>query len=115
MALAKLDPDPPAVARAREFLDPHLAVPSHMADAARHVHLSATCFCKMCKQTTGMTFTECLTRARAEKAKPLLADPNRRVPEVVYESGFESIPHFNRLFKRPTGLPPTRYRASLRG
>lgn len=115
LTLAKLDTDPPAVALAREFLDQHLAEPIHMPDAARHVHLSATYFCKMFKQTTGMTFTECLTRARVEKAKRLLADPNRRVTEVVYESGFESIPHFNRVFKRHTGLPPTSYRASLRG
>jgi AraC-like DNA-binding protein len=40
------------------------------------------------------------------------SDPARRVSEVVYESGFESIPHFNRVFKRYTGLPPTAYRAA---
>lgn len=45
-----------------------LAEPIHMPDAAHHVHLSAAYFCKMFKHATGMTFTECLSRARGEKA-----------------------------------------------
>lgn len=114
LGAARFETDPSAVALAKEFLEQHLAEPIHMPDAAHHVHLSAAYFCKMFKHATGMTFTECLSRARVEKAKLLLADPARRVTEVVFESGFESIPHFNRVFKRYTGMAPTGYRASLR-
>jgi methylphosphotriester-DNA--protein-cysteine methyltransferase len=48
--------------------------------------------------------------------KPNACSPTPPVAktEVVYESGFESIPHFNRVFNRCTGLPPTAYRAALR-
>ena len=41
-------------------------------------------------------------------------DPNVRVTDVAFATGFQSIPHFNHLFKRYTGLTPNGYRASLR-
>jgi AraC-like DNA-binding protein len=44
----------------------------------------------------------------------LLHDPSRRVTDVAFDAGFQSIPHFNHLFKRYTGLSPKGYRASLR-
>jgi two-component system response regulator YesN len=49
-----------------------------------------------------------------EKAKRLLTNPSLRVSEVVYASGFGSIPRFNSVFKRYVGMPPTEYRATLR-
>ena len=30
--------------------------------------------------------------------------------EIAYEAGFQSLTHFNRVFKRILGLSPTRYR-----
>ena len=55
------------------------------------------------------------SRVRTEKAKNLLVNPYTRMSEVAYASGFESIPQFNRVFKRYVGTSPTKYRASLRG
>jgi AraC-like DNA-binding protein len=44
----------------------------------------------------------------------LLSDRSRRISEVVFAAGFGSIPHFNSVFKRYVGMPPTQYRATLR-
>jgi AraC-like DNA-binding protein len=49
-----------------------------------------------------------------EKAKALLVNPALRISEVVYAAGFGSIPQFNFVFKRYTGMPPTEYRVTLR-
>jgi AraC-like DNA-binding protein len=35
-----------------------------------------------------------------------------RVTEVAYACGFESIPHFNRVFRQYAGISPTEYRSS---
>ena len=48
-----------------------------------------------------------------EKAKNLLLNPNLRVSEIAYEVGFQSLTHFNRVFKRILGQSPTEYRAQL--
>ena len=48
-----------------------------------------------------------------EKAKNLLLNPNLRVSEIAYEVGFQSLTHFNRVFKKIVGESPTYYRSHL--
>ena len=49
----------------------------------------------------------------SEKAKNLLLNPNLRISEVAYEIGFQSLTHFNRVFKKITGQSPTEFRSKL--
>jgi AraC-like DNA-binding protein len=42
-----------------------------------------------------------------------LLNPNLRVSEIAYEVGFQSLTHFNRVFKRILGCSPTSYREQL--
>jgi AraC-like DNA-binding protein len=72
--------------------------------------MSSYYFCKTFKKVTGLNFTNYLARLRIEKAKELLLNPNARVSEIVFEVGFRSITHFNRIFKRHVGKSPTEYR-----
>lgn len=105
---------PPCVASAKEFAQQHANERVTMRDAARHVHLSPFHFCKVFKKSTGMTYTECLSRIRVEKAKALLLNPFMRITEVAFSSGFQSIPHFNSVFKKYVSKSPTKYRESMR-
>ena len=57
-----------------------------------------------------MTFVDYLTRLRIEKSKNLLLDPNKRISEIAYEVGFESLTQFNRSFKKLSGQTATQYR-----
>lgn len=82
-------------------------------ELARRVHLSPCYFSKLFKKQTGLTFTEYRRRARVEKVKRLLLNPFRRVSEVAFEAGFESIPYFNRVFRRSLGCSPSEYRAAV--
>jgi AraC-like DNA-binding protein len=75
--------------------------------------MSTFYFCKTFKKATGLTFTEYLSRVRVENASELLANPNVRVSEVAYQSGFQSLTNFNRTFHRLRGESPTEYRAAL--
>ena len=40
----------------------------------------------------------------------LLIENKMDIIQVCIECGFNSIAHFNRMFKRSTGLTPTQYR-----
>ena len=106
--------EPVPVARAKEYVREHSTDSVSMRGTAEHVHLSAFYFCKMFKRSTGMTFTEYVSRVRIEKAKNLLLNPHARVSEVAFASGFQSIPHFNRVFRKYTGMAPRAYRHSTR-
>jgi len=74
------------------------------------MHLSTFYFCKMFKKATGLTFTDYLGRVRVEKAKSLLLNPNLRISEIAYAVGFQSLTHFNRVFRELTGRSPTNFR-----
>ena len=80
---------------------------------AKALNVSTFYFCKMFKKATGLTFTDFVARSRIEKAKTILLNPNARISEAAYDSGFASITHFNRVFKRVVGQSPSEYRQQL--
>ena len=104
--------EPPAVVRAKQFIAQNQDGAICLASVAKAVNTSTFYFCKLFKRTTGLTFTDYLARVRVEKAKTLLLDANRRVSEVAYDVGFQSLTHFNRVFRKIVGQSPTNHRAS---
>ena len=105
--------EPAAVTRARQFIAQNQDDAICLATVAKAVNTSTFYFCKLFKKSTGLTFTDYLARVRIEKAKGLLLDPDRRVSEIAYDVGFQSLTHFNRVFHKLTGQSPTSYRQSL--
>ena len=107
--------DSPLVTRAKLFITEHQGEEVSLKQVAASVNTSAFYFCKMFKQATGLTFTDYLARTRIEKVKNLLLNPHKRISEVAYETGFQSLSQFNRVFRRVTGQAPTVWRAKLPG
>jgi len=105
--------EPPQVARARQFIHEHWNEEFSLSDVARFAAVSPFYLCKKFKATTGLHFTDYVSRIRVEKAKELLGNPNYRVSEIAYQAGFQSLSHFNRCFKRVTGESPTACRQQL--
>jgi AraC-like DNA-binding protein len=73
---------------------------------AANVHLSTPAFCRYFKKQTKMTFTDFVNQYRIAQAKTLLLK-DLSVSEVCYDVGFESLSHFNKLFKKLTGKNPS--------
>jgi AraC-like DNA-binding protein/ligand-binding sensor protein len=107
--------EPPVITRAKEYINEHQTEDLRLGQVARAVHTSTFYFCKMFKKVTGINFTDYLSRVRIEKAKNLLLNPNLRVSEIAFEVGFQSLTHFNRVFKKILGQSPTEYRGQLLG
>jgi AraC-like DNA-binding protein/ligand-binding sensor protein len=103
----------PSITRAREIIDARHTEDLSLGEVAQAVHMSTFYFCKQFKKATGLSFTEYLSRVRIEKAKTQLLKPHARVSEVAYEVGFQSLTHFNRVFKKLNGSSPTNYRTHL--
>jgi AraC-like DNA-binding protein len=107
--------EPPVITRAKEFIQEHQTENLRLGHVAKSVNTSTFYFCKMFKKVTGINFTDYLSRVRIEKSKNLLLNPNLRVSEIAFEVGFQSLTHFNRVFKKILGQSPTEYRAQLLG
>jgi AraC-like DNA-binding protein/ligand-binding sensor protein len=105
--------EPPVITRAKNYIKEHQAEDLGLEQVARAVHTSTYYFCKIFKKATGINFTDYLSRLRVERSKALLLNPNLRVSEIAYEVGFQSLTHFNRVFKRVLGQSPSDYREQL--
>lgn len=105
--------EPPMITRAKQFIEEHHTEDLSLGLVSKAVNTSTFYFCKMFKKATGINFTDYLSRIRIEQAKNLLLNPNLRVSEIAYEVGFQSLTHFNRIFKKLAGQSPTEYRTHL--
>lgn len=107
--------EPPVITRAKAFIQGHQTDNLRLGEVAKAVNTSTFYFCKIFRKATGLNFTDYLSRIRIERAKNLLLNPHLRVSEIAFEVGFQSLTHFNRVFKKAVGQSPTLYRDQLLG
>ena len=107
--------EPPVITKAKAYIQEHHKEDISLGEVAKAVATSTFYFCKMFRKITGINFTDHLARVRIEDSKNLLLNPNLRISEIAYEVGFQSLTHFNRVFKKLLGESPTDYRDQLLG
>ena len=113
LVLERQNVEPPLVQKARDYIEQHKAEQLSLGAVAKAAGASVFHFCKVFRKSTGIKFTDYVTRVRLEDARTELLNPNRRVSEVAYDVGFQSLTQFNRTFKRVFGQSPTEFRAKL--
>jgi AraC-like DNA-binding protein len=115
IVLEKQNAEPPLVQKARQYIDQHKMEPLSLAAVAKAAGASVFHFCKVFRKSTGLKFTDYVARVRLEDAKTQLLNPNRRISEIAYDVGFQSLTQFNRMFKRVFGQSPTEFREHVNG
>lgn len=113
IVLERQNAEPPLVQKAREYIANNKTESLSLATVARASGASVFHFCKVFKKTTGLKFTDYVARVRLEDAKTQLLNPSRRISEIAYDVGFQSLTQFNRMFKRVFGQSPTEFRAHI--
>lgn len=101
--------EPQIVREAKHFVLARLHQTIFRADVAGHVGCCPQHLSELFKKITGMGLMHYVQRARIEKAKAALADPSVAIKQVAFMAGFASVAHFDRVFRRHTGVTPTRY------
>lgn len=81
-----------------------------LKELSDNFHLSKPYVSKYIKDHTGITFQEAVKKARLKKAKVLLKETNRTVESIAASVGYETVEHFNRLFKNAYDMTPVQYR-----
>jgi len=102
--------EPPLVQKARDYIEKHKSERLALAAVAQAAGTSVFHFCKVFHKSTGLKFTDYVARVRLEDARTQLLNPNRRISEVAYDVGFQSLTQFNRTFRRVFGQSPTEFR-----
>ncbi|WP_164821614.1 helix-turn-helix transcriptional regulator [Paenibacillus koleovorans] len=84
-----------------------------LTDVAARFGLSERQILRHCHRHLGMSFLRFVQKHKIAQSCELLLSTDLRVQEVLVRSGFQSADHFNRLFKRQTGLTPSAYRKAM--
>jgi len=80
-----------------------------LGQVAEHFRVSTSYVSRAFKLATGYNFLDYLNKRRIESAKEMLLK-GETIVTVSLKVGFETDSTFRRLFKKYTGLTPTRYR-----
>jgi YesN/AraC family two-component response regulator len=104
--------EPALITRAKNFILENSRTNLTLSQTARALNISTYYFCKLFKKATGLTFSEYLCRVRVERAKHLLLASDVRISEAAFEAGFQSLTHFNRVFKSLVGKSPRDFRSA---
>ncbi len=81
---------------------------------SENFHLSSPYLSKYIKEHTGATFQEAVKKARMKKARAMLKETNQTVESIAASVGYETVEHFNRLFKKTYGMTPVQFRRENR-
>ena len=85
-----------------------------LSDVAAFVSMNASAFSRYFKEKSGKSFVDYIQEMRVGYACQLLSDSVLDILQISIECGFNTPSHFNRIFKRSTGLTPTEYRRQFR-
>ncbi len=86
--------------------DPELSVQT----ISDYVDLSPSYFSNMFFRTKGIHVNEYINRTRIRYAQKQLLETNTKVAAIGQSLGFSSSSYFNNVFKRYTGMTPSRFR-----
>lgn len=95
---------------ALRYLHEHYADDPSLDELAKVVHLHPAYFSRLFRKAVGRTFTEYVTDLKIAHAKKLLLSERFSVLDVCFQSGFSSINHFIRTFKKRTGVTPSAFK-----
>lgn len=99
------------VHKAVDFIQTHLTEKFTLREVALAAGIGKSSLCQMFRKEVGKTPWELLNSLRIKKALFYLATRKRpSISETAYLCGFEDCGYFSRIFRRETGISPSRYR-----
>ncbi len=95
---------------AQSFFESEYLNEISVEQAAEKAHMSKRNFIRRFKTATGNTPVEYLQRVRIEAAKKVLENTAGNVNTAMFDSGYNDLKSFRRVFRQVTGMTPQDYR-----
>lgn len=116
---AHTDENAAIAARIRQYITLHYTEPLTLQSVAEALHISPYYASHVFREKIGVSPMRYMTNCRIGEAQNLLIASDYSATRIGAMVGYDSIHHFNAIFKKYVGLPPIQYRKhyleSMRG
>lgn len=100
---------PRKLRKALQYIHQHIADELSLQVIANQIDMSQFYFCRLFKQSMGVTPYQYLLQQRIERAKQLLLQDEFSIAEIALEAGFANQSHLCVQFKRLVGMSPKQF------
>ena len=104
------DLPPYKLKQAIEYINAHLGENISLLEIAAQVDMSQYYFCRLFKESVGMTPHQYVILQRIERSKYLLLHTKKTILSIADECGFADSSHFAKHFNRRVGVSPGKLR-----
>jgi AraC-like DNA-binding protein len=84
-----------------------------LEEVAGHAGMSVPAFCSYFRKSTKKTYIDFLNEVRIGHSCKLLIDTQKSIESISYESGYNTLTHFNRQFRKIKHFTPSVYRRNF--
>lgn len=113
-AKLEIQSDSRRVQKIQQFINGHYKEDLRLQQLAEMVGMTPVAFSRFFKLRTGKSLSDYIIDIRLGYASRLLVDSTTSIFEICYESGFNNISNFNRIFKKKKGCSPKEFRNNYR-
>jgi AraC-like DNA-binding protein len=92
------------------YLNYHYTENLSLDDISFRFSMNASAFCRYFRQKTGKSYIDYIQDLRIGYACKLLIGTSYDISRISIECGYNTICHFNKIFKRKISLTPSEYR-----
>jgi two-component system response regulator YesN len=101
------------IKKSKEYIDGQYSKNLTLAGVANHLHRHPNYVSFLFKSQLGITFRDYLRKIRIEESKSMMKIPPAKINDIALRVGYQDVSHFNRAFKKVTGLSPSDYRRRI--
>jgi len=107
---APTDTESKRIIAVKNYISKHISENIYLDELAKIAGMNATSFSRFFKIRTHKTVSDYITDIRISRAARDIIETNLNISEVCYNSGFNNLSNFNRLFKNRKGMTPKEFR-----
>lgn len=97
----------------KQIMEQNYCFNLRLEDYAELSHRSLSSFKRDFQQTFNESPGKWIIKRRVQHAANLIANTSQSITQAAFESGFEDVSHFSRVFKKIIGKNPTEYKKTL--
>lgn len=104
---------PSTIRKIMDEIKEHYTENITLTGLAEKYSISVSYLSELLKEHLQLSFSEYISSKRIQKAKELLADDSLSIEQIAEQTGYNDYFYFTKVFKKNTGISPSKYRKNL--